>query len=355
MFCITNRIRVVFAFNVLAGILFACQVILPAGAQNSGGMPFSSPTGIYSPAGIAPPEGPAPPQGSGPTSPPVTSGDQGTSPLVPNASPTPNVPEHGTNLEYSELAPKSRVNLLVDAGDGRGTRVALTFDASQLTNSQRGQIEGQLGLGSGALSSSQPYQNIDSSVEQIESIQKILYPPPGTGGSIYRYSGTPAPGDTIRGTPQTTERSYIDTDQPGQGYPRYTNQEIKSPRQPIREFSRYLVLKGAVVACIMLIFAAAGVIFGAQHAGGKVIAAAAGLILLFMAFAIWKVDMYNALNARGQPQGGAEAPDSFDITSPPLSATEQVTGAPRYEGDMTLSQDQKKEAAILHIPAPICR
>lgn len=346
MFLRMNRITVAFALNILTGILLACWAQLPASAQAV--MPANTSVSYTAP-GAAPPQGLAPPQGSGPIPAPVTSGDQGTSPLVPNASPQPTVPEHGTNFQYEAMPPHSRVNLLVDAGDGRGTRVALTFDPGTLSASQQSQIEGALNLGAGALSGNQPYQNIDSSVEEIENIQNILNPPVPPSGTVGPYSGTPAPGDTIRGKGMAP-RSFIAADQPGQGYPRYESNGIEPKNQEIREFSRYLVIKGVVVACIMLAFAAAGVIFGAQHAGGKVIAAAGGLMLLLMAYSIWKVDMYNALTARGQPQGGAEAPDSYDITNPPLSPMEQVQGSPTYDGDMTLAQDKREGSTSSTFP-----
>ena len=67
-------------------------------------------------------------------------------------------------------------------------------------------------------------------------------------------------------------------------------------------------------------------------------------MMLLMAYTIWKVDIFNMLNARGAPQT-ADAPDSFDVRYPPTDAVDQVTGSHRYVGDNTLSQDKKTAAA----------
>jgi hypothetical protein len=321
-------------FIILLGAsLFLWSIQLPSFAQGSNSLAnLTNTNGRYAPAGITPSQGLPPPPGNGSSSAPVTPGD-GSWVNVPTGRPTSN-PVSGTNLQTEYLAPHSRINLLFN--DNGTTKVALTFQPDQLTDSQTRQIQGIVG---GTIFSTQPYQNISVSTTQIAFIQKILNPPANPQGSSVIYRGTPASNVTSRAN--RTTPSYISEDSPATGYPRYTANEVKSPRIQIRRFSKYLVTLGVVVACIELALVAALISFGHRNAGAQAIAAGGGLMLLLMSFAIWKVDMVNFYNARGQ-QTNASMPDSFDITSPPVTTgEEQVMGSHTYEGDNTLSQDNK--------------
>lgn len=337
--------KTIFGFNFLIAILAPSMAIMPVFAQayNDNYDPARSNVMFYPPSSN-PTQGVLPPPGSGEISPGVTPGDLRTSkPPVPSGSSS-TKPQYGTYFEHQSQSFRSRVNLLVSRGQqtingtsaDRGTRVALTFQPDEIPDSKRSQIEGLLG---GQSFSNEPYQNIEVNDSTLEEIENILYPPAQPSGSVYPYPGTP--GDNIRNTPWT-ERSYIAADNPADRHPRNGNNEIKSPRKPIRDFSLYLVIGGVVVACVQIVIAGTFMTYGQPYAGGKAIAAAGGLMLLLMAFAIWKIDMVNVLAARGQSQG--DAPDSFDVRNPPVGADAQVTGAHRYTGDMTLSPDKKSEA-----------
>ena len=180
-------------------------------------------------------------------------------------------PQLGTYFGHKGQNIKSRVNLLVSRGTqtvngasvNRGTRVALTFQPDQLTSRQRSQIASSLGLSSGGqLFNNEPYQNIVVSTSTLEQIQKVLNPPAQPSGSTYPYPGTPAPGDTLRTTPWQN-RSYIATDTPAQGYPRYKNGTIPPVlAQATRDFALYLVILGVVIACVELVFVGAMMAFG---------------------------------------------------------------------------------------------
>ena len=125
--------------------------------------------------------------------------------------------------------------------------------------------------------------------------------------------------------------------------------QIKNPETPIRQFSKYLVIAGAVFGCMQLIFAGTMVIFGHRDAGAKALVAGGGLIMLFGAFTIWKIDMFNFYNARGLNQDPSK-PDSYNVDAigaagnPPLTAEQQVTGSHTYEGDNTHPNDIKSAA-----------
>jgi hypothetical protein len=341
----------------------------------------------FIPPGADPSQGLPPSPGSGGSNnvATVTPGDQpGTNPPVPTGTATTN-PQYGTYFNHQPQSFRSRVNLLVSRGTqtvngvsvNRGTRVALTFQPDEIPDSKRSQIEGLVQKTPGNSSftnfGSEPYQNVVVDTSTLKQIEKILYPPAQPTGSVYPYPGTP--GDNLRNTPWTT-RSYIAANSPAKGYPRpgYGNSQLNSlfqsaggqsgtehPREQIREFSHYLVIAGVVTACIQIVIAGAFMAFGHPYAGSKAIVAAGGLMLLLMAFSIWKVDMVNALTARGGPESPGTDADSFDITNPPVDADDQVTGAHTYTGDMTLSPDVKSEAEqdVTHptvqlpaIPAP---
>ena len=61
------------------------------------------------------------------------------------------------------------------------------------------------------------------------------------------------------------------------------------PVPTVRKFSRYLVILGVVAATVFMVFAAFSVIAGDRDGGSRVVSTAGGLVLLLMAFTIWKV------------------------------------------------------------------
>jgi len=346
-----------YSFNFFAVLLF---LAMPAFAQsyNDNYDPARSNVTLYPPGdnpteGVPPPPGSVNPGGANPlagaVAPAVTPGDQPSNwNPVPTGTESTN-PQYGTYFGHQNQSFRSRVNLLVNRGSqivngatvDRGTRVALTFQPDELTDSQRSQVEGILNLGAGGLAGNQPYQNITVSTATLQQIQQILYPPAKASGNIYPYPGTP--GNNIRNTPWTT-RTFIAADSPAAGYPRYPSQEIPFLKQEIRDFAHYLVILGVVMACVQLVFVGAMMAFGHPYSGSKAVAAAGGLMLLLMAYTIWKVDIFHVLTARPAVPQDATAADSFDIRTPPIgNALQQVTGSNTYEGDMTLPQDQKSQ------------
>jgi hypothetical protein len=60
-----------------------------------------------------------------------------------------------------------------------------------------------------------------------------------------------------------------------------------------------IVIIGLVAATIYVAFAAFSITSGQAHGGSRVVAAAAGLILLLMGYTIYKVLMMNAVLKRG--------------------------------------------------------
>ncbi len=351
--------RFTFVFTFLTTVLWLNMAVISALAQSyNDNVDIARPNVTFYPPAGSPTQALPPPPGSGdprqgamPA--PVTPGDPTTSkPPVPTGQST-TVPQYGTYFQHDSQNIRSRVNLLVNRGTqtvnntsvNRGTRVALTFQPDQLTDSQRGQVEGLIGNtpGNSGFTSfnNEPYQNITVSDSTLEEIEKILYPPAQPTGTTNPYPGTPVEGDTLRNTPWT-DRSFIAEDQPATGYPRYESTNPKpNLRAPIREFCYWLVIAGAVFACMQLVFAGAMAAFGWPYAGSKAIAAAGGLVLLLMAFTIWKVDMTNALQARGIPPDR----DSFNIGNPPVGATQQVQQSHGYVGDNTLPEDQKSDVS----------
>ncbi len=63
-------------------------------------------------------------------------------------------------------------------------------------------------------------------------------------------------------------------------------------------------------------FAAVGLQFGDRNAGGRIIGAAGGVMLLLMGYAIWKVVRFNEDNARG-PIYSPGMPAAVDLSNPP--------------------------------------
>lgn len=89
---------------------------------------------------------------------------------------------------------------------------------------------------------------------------------------------------------------YIDQDSPAGGATPRSNNWYYGGIPTVGKVGRYFVILAVVVGTILLAFAAFGVILGQQNAGAKVTFSAGGLMLLFMAFTIWKVAQANMVN-----------------------------------------------------------
>jgi hypothetical protein len=282
--------------------------------------------------GAAVPPGAPPPPGSGPNPPRLIEGDGGASPRPPSGRASGNTGE--------QQSPRSIVNVMLDVPDPQktfgtrgsyqgtdrpqpgGNHVVLTFRADTLTAEQRGKVQGILG---GNLSPASSFQNITASMSQIERLQNALYPSPSQNAVM------------INNGPNTNRKakSLKVFARPAQGYPKpgrtptqiFTQSNFgsataledgkltwKSQLTTVRGFCRYLVLGGVVFATVLMIMAAYGLIQGNRHAGGRVLSAAGGLILLLMSYSIWKVLVTNSsrfpdvndqgLNPRWRQKGG---------------------------------------------------
>jgi hypothetical protein len=132
-------------------------------------------------------------------------------------------------------------------------------------------------------------------------------------------------------TIQGKDYQYINSDSPATANPNNTNKWIYGGLPTVQTLSRYLVILGVVVATILMAQASFGMVMGEENAGARVIHTAAGLMLLFMAFTIWKVVQANmaSLNDQGpwDKNSGFPAhkivlpdPAQMDHTPPPVNA-----------------------------------
>ncbi len=125
---------------------------------------------IYMPPGQSS-QGALPPPGDGMTAAPVTPGDSQTQ-NVPSGRIS-STPLYGTNMQHRGPVRRSRINLMTNG------KVVLTIQPDQLTNQQKGAVQGAIpGIIGGA-----PYQNVSVSEAQLVQIQKILAPYPVTSTS----------------------------------------------------------------------------------------------------------------------------------------------------------------------------
>jgi len=115
------------------------------------------------------------------------------------------------------------------------------------------------------------------------------------GDQVMQYTENygPSPGyEIING------RKYIYADAPaaGAGYFKDPNKFKYGGLPTVQKLSRYFVILAVVAATIFMAFAAYGVVIGEQDAGARVIHTAGGLMLLLMAFTIWKVLQANMVS-----------------------------------------------------------
>jgi len=300
--------------NLLYGLIFAIISTMSLGA-------FAQATNqaIYLPPGVSS-QGAPPPPGDGMTPALVTPGDsqwQG----VPSGRIT-SSPQTGTNLGTQNPKRRPRINLMMNG------LVVATIQPDNLTNQQKGAVQGIIGGGGGA-----PYQNVNVSVGQLKQIQAILAPYPATGTSA-----VPMPTITKRRT--STQRNQIFSDTPSPNALKHGTNGVVPMLPVVRQFCRYLVILGAVCACLFMAFSAISWQFGDRNAPGRIIGSAAGIMLLFMGYAIWKVVRYNENNARG--------PEVVDLSSPP--PMQQSRSSP---GDVNQSKSDDSFASTTNANLPV--
>lgn len=74
----------------------------------------------------------------------------------------------------------------------------------------------------------------------------------------------------------------------------FEHERANAPIPTVKIFCRLLVIAGAVFATVLVSIAAMGVAFGHRDSGQRVVGSAGGLILLFMAYTIYKIVVINA-------------------------------------------------------------
>jgi hypothetical protein len=132
---------------------------------------------------------------------------------------------------------------------------------------------------------------------QLEQFQNNQYPYPG-------YSMNGRQFERRIATPTGTRVERVVSKRIWGDFPGRTNQQpnpawraIESERSPIptvRLFCRILVIAGVVFATVYMAFAALSVVLGHPHGGQRIIGTAGGLMLLLMAYSIYKIVVINA-------------------------------------------------------------
>ncbi len=231
------------------------------------------PGALSSPPNVAPPNGPLPPVGDGNIAPPEIVNDAMAPPADPSGVAQSN-PVYGTNFPVGVGSGRTLV-FIYDNGP-RGIRLDQTIRPDQLSINAISQISAILGQN---IESGQPYIQVVASDGQIAEINQVLAPYP----------------NAIVANGRTT----IINDSPAAKYPvpGTTNRYMfQGPLPTVATFGRYLVILGVVCATIFMALASYSIVSGSQYGGARVIGSAAGLILLLMAYTIWKVVQMNTFN-----------------------------------------------------------
>lgn len=217
---------------------------------------YSSPTTVNQlPPGVPPRPGALPPPGSGDIPQPLVGGDAGAAPRPPSGR---HDPTSGSRFAtQNETVPIPYQPFSYPTTDGRPLRTVMPD--RQANVNPNGVITNQ----------------------QLETIQNRQYPWP------------------TNYIMDAQDRKYIVSDGPGpirrQYYrPWFLHERNNAPIPTVRILTRLLVKAGAVFATVLLAIAAFGVVSSHKDSGQRVVGTAGGLILLFMAYSIYKVVMINA-------------------------------------------------------------
>ncbi len=230
------------------------------------------PGALSSPPNVAPPSGPLPPVGDGNTPNPEIINDA----MAPPADPSGVAQSMPVDGNVFPDGTSNNRTLVFIYRNNRGLRLDQTIRPDQLSATANSQISSILGIN---MLSGQPYIQVVASDAQIAQINQILAPYP----------------NAIVNNGRTT----IINDSPAAAYPvaGTTNRYIfQGPLPTVATFGRYLVILGVVVATIFMALASYSIVSGSQYGGARVIGSAAGLILLLMAYTIWKVVQMNTFN-----------------------------------------------------------
>lgn len=244
----------------------------------------------YLPPGAAPPEGRPPAPGSGPFPASLIQGDiDRPNPPTGTADRT-----NGSRFPVRPETAPTFDRLSIDRGDGRGRRNIDTRRAA------------------GAAGTNRPVND-----EDLVNFQNQDYPYP-TGVAAGRPQRR-LRSDPFQGGYQNyfvNSRMVVNDNGPlfGRRYspaPRWLDYEAENfPLPSVKPFCKILVILGVVFATVYMVFAAYSVVLGHKDAGSRVTGAAGGLILLLMAYSIYKVVMINAL--RIPWTGGVDTIESLE-------------------------------------------
>lgn len=230
------------------------------------------PGALSSPPNIAPPPGSLPPIGDGTTPIPEIINDAAPPPPVPSG--TAQVAPVAGNV-FPQTIGNDRTLVYVYRMD-RSLRMVQTIRPDQLSANAIAQVNGILGIN---MLSGQPYIQVVASNGQIAEVNQVLAPYP----NAIIFGG----------------RTAIVSDNPAANYPKpgEANRYVyQGPLPTVATFGRYLVIMGVASATIFMALASYSIVSGNQYGGARVIGAASGLILLLMAYTIWKLVQMNTFN-----------------------------------------------------------
>jgi len=176
--------------------------------------------------------------------------------------------------------------------NSRGEREVTTIRPDQLLDDELNRIEGILGIN---MRSGEALIETTATPQQLEQLNEVLAPYPQ-----YDMNG---------------DKKKINRDAPGQNYPKTTSLYGFSSDHPLPTvwtFSRYLVIAGVVLATVFMSLACYSMVVGSPYAGNRVIACAAGLMMLLSAYTIWKIVQMNTFraNSNDPPQVRQGATDA---------------------------------------------
>ncbi|MDX2105670.1 MAG: hypothetical protein SFY67_04635 [Candidatus Melainabacteria bacterium] len=210
--------------------------------------------------------------GSGSYAPGVTPGDNY------DAQPaTSGTADQGPGHNFPVGNGSDRTMVRVFHTNSRGEREATTIRPDQLLDDELNRIEGILGIN---MRSGEALIETTATPQQIEQLNEVLAPYPQ-----YDLNG---------------DKKKINRDAPGQNYPKTTSLyglTSDHPLPTVWSFSRYLVIAGVVLATIFMSLACYSMVVGSPYAGNRVIACAAGLMMLLSAYTIYKIVQMNTFKA----------------------------------------------------------
>lgn len=218
---------------------------------------------------------------------------QQADPLVPGDGSTANGVNPGDNFDAQPAATgtadqgpghnfpvgngNDRTMVRVFHTNSRGEREVTTIRPDQLLDDELNRIEGILGIN---MRSGEALIETTATPQQLEQLNEVLAPYPQ-----YDMNG---------------DKKKINRDAPGQNYPKTTSLyglTSDHPLPTVWSFSRYLVIAGVVLATIFMALACYSMVVGSPYAGNRVIACAAGLMMLLSAYTIWKIVQMNTFKA----------------------------------------------------------